>query len=349
MRRVYDILELRRDSSGICTKLGVWQRGTKNRKLRRWRGLKLYVHKPAGLTICFHLGKVYDADIQAAEAAHAQDTGTAGPSRKAVLYSQSHKAGSSAVSRPVKSGDKFANYSTASQLGLVDEDEPLPTTFEIEQMLKNKETKVGQWESVSSEPAGLSRSLRTEHGADAEEETEGWKFAHRGKRAVRHPYDDDDFDPSAILKMRKKTKQEGEVAPPPPPPVVIPTSEELDGRDGALDREGWSGKIELNSVVETGGKKDMVFQSGGGWVKVESGAGASTSTLPPTEESLMGAPSMLPAEETKSDLNKAGFQDVKPVVPEVEGEKAPVEAGAAEGASGGLFKKRRPPPSSRKK
>jgi hypothetical protein len=220
----------------------------------------------------------------------------------------------------VKSGDKFANYSTASQLGLVDEDEPLPTTFEIEQMLKNKETKVGQWESVSAEPTGLSRSLKTEHGADGEEETEGWKFAHRGKRAVRDPYDDDDFDPSAILKMRKKTKQEGEVAP--PPPLVIPTPEELDGRDGALDREGWSGKIALNPAVETEGKKDMVYQSGGGWVKVESGAGASTSTLPPTEESLMGVSNMQGTEETKSDPDEAKDKDVKPVLPEVEGEKA---------------------------
>jgi len=252
----------------------------------------------------------------------------------------------------VKSGDKFANYSTASQLGLVDEDEPLPTTFEIEQMLKNKETKVGQWESVSSEPTGLSRSLKTEHGADGEEETEGWKFSHRGKRAVRDPYDDDDFDPSTILKMRKKTKQEGEVAPPPPPPVVIPTPEELDGKDGALDREGWSGKIELNPVVETEGKKDMVFQSGGGWVKVENGAQASTRTLPPTEESLMGAPSMLVTEQAKPEMDAVGARDVKPVLPEVEGEKASsatVEAGGAETASAGLFKKRRPPPSSRKK
>jgi len=293
--------------------------------------------------------RVWNANFQAAEAAHAQDTGTAGPSRKAVLYTQNHKAGSSAVSRPVKSGDKFANYSTASQLGLVDEDEPLPTTFEIEQMLKNKETKVGQWESVSAEPTGMSRSLKTEHGADGEEETEGWKFAHRGKRAVRDPYDDDDFDPSTILKMRKKTKQEGEVAPPLPPPVVIPTTEELDGRDGALDREGWSGKIQLNPVAEVEGKKDMVHQSGGGWVKVENGAGASTSAIPPTEESLMGAASIPVMEETKSDLDKAGVQDVEPVVAELEGEKAPVEASGAEGASGGLFKKRRPPPSSRKK
>ena len=49
MRRVYGISEPRRGLLGICTRLGVWQRGIKNRKLRRWLGLKLYVLKPAGL------------------------------------------------------------------------------------------------------------------------------------------------------------------------------------------------------------------------------------------------------------------------------------------------------------
>jgi hypothetical protein len=57
MRRVYDISGLRRGSLGICTKLGVWQRGIKSRKLRRWLGLKLYVREPVGLTTCFDLGK----------------------------------------------------------------------------------------------------------------------------------------------------------------------------------------------------------------------------------------------------------------------------------------------------
>jgi hypothetical protein len=50
MRRVYDILEPRRDLLGICTRLGVWQRGIKSRKLRRWLGLKLYVLEQGGLT-----------------------------------------------------------------------------------------------------------------------------------------------------------------------------------------------------------------------------------------------------------------------------------------------------------
>jgi len=219
-------------------------------------------------------------------------------------------------------------------------------------MLKNKETKVGQWESVSNEPTGLTGSgIRTEHGADGEEETEGWKFGHRGKRAVRDPYDDEDFDPSAILKMRKKAKQEGEV--PPAPPVVIPTAEELDEKEGALNKEGWSGKIELNPIGETETKKEMVYQSGGGWVKLESGAGASTSALPPTAESLMGTATAVTAEEeAKPSLEELGFvRDVKPVISQVEAESTNPsgEAGGEAAASGGLFKKRRPPPSSRKK
>ena len=220
-------------------------------------------------------------------------------------------------------------------------------------MLKNKETKVGQWESVSNEPTGLTGSgIRTEHGADGEEETEGWKFGHRGKRAVRDPYDDDDFDPSAILKMRKKAKQEGEL--PPAPPVVIPTAEELDGKEGALNKEGWSGKIDINPGGETEMKKEMVYRSGGGWIKVENGTGASTSTLPPTEETLMGtATSATAEEESKPGLEEMGIvRDVKPVVPEIDADKTVSvsgEIGGAEAASGGLFRKRRPPPSSRKK
>jgi hypothetical protein len=50
MRPVYDISEPRRGSLGIFTRLGVWQRGIKSRKLRRWLGLKLYVLEPGGLT-----------------------------------------------------------------------------------------------------------------------------------------------------------------------------------------------------------------------------------------------------------------------------------------------------------
>jgi WW domain-binding protein 4 len=260
----------------------------------------------------------------------------------------------------MKSGDKFANYSTASQLGLVDDETPQPTTFEIEQMLKNKETKVGQWEAVA-EPTGLysgSSGIRNEHAADGEEETEGWKFQHKGKRPVRDPYDDDDFDPSAILKMRKKVKQNGEEMPAPAPvPVEMPTAEELDKKDGALNREKWSGKIELTNgdTSENGRegadvqlspkKKDgLTFQLGGGWVKLDSGALANASA----SQTLMGTSGVETTEEDSKPTLPETVED-KPVV-EKEGEVAPTAvAVGGEASSSGLFKKRRPPPSSRKK
>jgi len=44
MRRVYDISERRRGLFVICTRLGVWPREIKSRKLRKWLGSKLYVH-----------------------------------------------------------------------------------------------------------------------------------------------------------------------------------------------------------------------------------------------------------------------------------------------------------------
>lgn len=220
-------------------------------------------------------------------------------------------------------------------------------------MLKNKETKVGQWEAVVAEPTGLdSNSVgyrgRAEHGADGEEETEGWKFGYKGKRPIRDPYDDDDFDPSTILKMRKKVKQDqnGEEAPTAPAPapaaVLIPTPEELGNREGALDREGWSGKIEL-TPGEVTEKKD-----GGGWVKLENTSGGTIGEFTDVHEAE-GGTTIAPEEaETKPDFGVASTQDTKPTIPEVD---APVQgsAGGTEVASGGLFKKRRPPPSSRKK
>jgi WW domain-binding protein 4 len=252
---------------------------------------------------------------------------------------------------------------------LVDDETPQPTTFEIEQMLKNKETKVGQWESVVAEPTGLdSASIgyrpgngRAEHGADGEKETEGWKFQHKGKRPVRDPYDDDDFDPSTILKMRKKVKQDQDAVEP-SPPVVILSQEELAMKEGALDREGWSGKIELTPATASNGeKKDgegLVYQSGGGWVKLENSSGGTFVVDAPIpglgpglgDEAVgtgqVDKKDVLDNVDSKSNLE----EDVKPTVPEDrEAEAAPVSAGGTETATGGLFKKRRPPPSSRKK
>jgi WW domain-binding protein 4 len=235
-------------------------------------------------------------------------------------------------------------------LGLVEEDEAVPSTFEIEQMVRNRDTKIGQWEEVTNEPSGLysgnGNGIKTEHGADEEEETEGWKFQHKGKRPIRDPYDDDDFDPSAILKMRKKVKQDGEQ----PVPVEIPTAEELASREGALDREKWSGRIELNPAPGTGTsptKKDgLVYQKGGGWVKVEEGGDQGREE----EQDTKPGEEQLGNQEAEGGVQKPAA-DVKPVLPglALEAGSQGLDSTASGEAAGGLFKKRRPPPSSRKK
>jgi WW domain-binding protein 4 len=275
------------------------------------------------------------------------------------MYTQNHKGPSASSSKPAKSGDKFANYSTASQLGLVEEDETVPTTFEIEQMVRNQDTRIGQWEQVVNEPTGLysGNGVKTEHGADEEEETEGWKFQHKGKRPVRDPYYDDDFDPSAILKMRKKVKQDGE----PPAAVVMPTPEELAAQEGALDREKWSGRIELNPATSPTKRDGLVYQKGGGWVELEHG-GEGEGSGPQDEDTKPNAQELddrIATDDTKPDATVRDDEDTKAVLPnltsghdEAGGDKGAdsLKADAPAGESGGgLFKKRRPPPSSRKK
>lgn len=270
------------------------------------------------------------------------------------MYTQNHRGPSATSGKPAKSGDKFANYSTASQLGLVEEDEALPSTFEIEQMVRNQDTRIGQWEEVVNEPTGLysGEGVKTEHGADEEAETEGWKFQHKGKRPVRDPYDDDDFDPSAILKMRKKVKQDGE----PPVPMMLPTPEELAAQEGALDRGKWSGKIELKPATSPPKRAGLVYQKGGGWVKVENANEGPVSA----DRELKIKPDVQERERDqtitqsrKPDIEGQEEEDSKPALPDLisddKGEDTPKAKTIAPESSGGLFKKRRPPPSSRKK
>lgn len=295
----------------------------------------------------------FSSDGQAAQVAHAQDTGIAGPSRQSVLYTLNHASpASSAPKRPAKSVDKFANYSTAAQLGLVEE-ETAPSSYEVEQMVRNRETKVGQWEEVVDEPTGL-HSAQGSAPQEEDEEGEGWKFQHKGKRPVRDPYDDDDFDPRAVLKMRKKVKSEGQPDPAPTSAAAVPT--EKPDLKGGLDRNSWNGTIDLSGRLSSTKKDGLVFQAGGGWVKPEDEKG-----VPHT----VGAPGA--ADETSNtealhDAKPRALSDksisttspeAKPVIPDkepVDHVAVPVsDTASAETGSGGLFKKRRPPPSSRKK
>lgn len=302
--------------------------------------------------------------MQAAQIAHAQDVPVAGPSRKSVLYTQGHAGPSSASSgpkRPDKPVDKFANYSTAAQLGLAEE-ATAPSTYEVEQMIGGKDTKIGQWEEIVNEPTGLHSTADgdgTGHGShraadDEEAEGEGWKFQHKGKRPVRDPYDDDDFDPSAILKMRKRVKAEG-----PAEPEATATSGGLAAKEEekarrALDREAWSGRIELNGKISpTKTKKDgLVYVAGGGWVKEEATEEDVDSKPDAGGDQGIGSASQGQAVTDRKPGVESDGADVKPdleavATTPVQTEDAPVDSTAP--ASGGLFKKRRPPPSSRKK
>lgn len=298
---------------------------------------------------------------KAAQAAHAQDVLVAGPSRQSLLYTLNHAASSASASgqkRPAKPVDKFANYSSAAQLGLVEEG-TAPSSYEVEQMIRNRETKVGQWEEIVNEPTGL-HSAAGRASQEEDEEGEGWKFQHKGKRPVRDPYEDDDFDPSAVIKMRKRVKSEGKPNPQsPPPPALLASDREVDPK-AMLDREAWSGKIDLDGGLSPKKKDGMVYQAGGGWVKLEDGPDG----LPPVGNDIKADTSGDDVEhvnsaevsDVKPDMvaHEAAVpthNDIKPVVPNSEADLpfAASEATPADTAPTGLFKKRRPPPSSRKK
>ena len=218
-------------------------------------------------------------------------------------------------------------------------------------MIGGKDTKIGQWEEIVNEPTGLHSETNGAgtgpHGAvedDEEAEGEGWKFQHKGKRPVRDPYDDDDFDPSAILKMRKRVKAEGQTEPE-ATATLGGAKEEEAGR--ALDREAWSGKIDLDGKVSPSKtKKDgLVYQAGGGWVKEENGERGSSSVNVDSKPDVSGI------QTTGNGSEGEGAPDRKPDLGDAatatQTEDAPADSTTP--ASGGLFKKRRPPPSSRKK
>jgi WW domain-binding protein 4 len=267
-----------------------------------------------------------------------------------VLYTQSHRASptptATARSKVAGPTDKFANYSTATQLGLAEEEEATQeSSYEIEQMVRNRPTHVGAWEEVAVEPQGaysgdgLKRKLEEE-----EEEGEGWKFAHAGKKPVHDPYAEEEWDPKAALKARNKIKAEAESS---------FTPQGFAGED--LKREQWSGRLELKTAEETRKKRaqGLMYQEGGGWIKTEQEEAAGTSAA---EAQPSGSETQSP-KDVKPDLSllAPAADNLSSAVPKTEGEedKLGTQPGpapeVAEPAASSLFKKRRPPPSSRKK
>lgn len=72
-----------------------------------------------------------------------------------ATISAAKAAASSSRLRPLEKRDKWANYSTAQQLGF-DDEETAKSSYEIEQELKGRAGEVGAWEEVGYEPQGYS-------------------------------------------------------------------------------------------------------------------------------------------------------------------------------------------------
>lgn len=249
---------------------------------------------------------------------------------------------SSSRTRTAPSGDKFANYSSAAQLGFDDEETQL-SSYEIEQMVRGRGTAVGAWEEVVEPKVvygadGLPELKRKADEAEVvdEDDPDSFKFSHRDKRPVRDVWDDDDWDPKAALSgLKFKSKAAAGDKPaeerPTPAPAAVPVAP-----GAALDRSAWSGKLELGS----------------------GSSGAAAAADAEAKEEKPDASEAKP--ETKTEVEAkpadAAQPDSKPVVSDVkpEAEAAAAEPAAAEpapepAAASSMFKKRRPPPSSRKK
>ncbi|KAK4688364.1 WW domain-binding protein 4, partial [Tremellales sp. Uapishka_1] len=268
-----------------------------------------------------------DKEVQAREmamieasaaAAYAHDTLSGAPPRQSTL-SRLTSAATASSSKPKVAGppkDKWANYSTASQLGF-DDAETQKTSYEIEQELKGRSGEPGQWEEIKIPVASWNGASKRKMEAEGEEEeAKNFKFQHRDKAAVNDPYDDD-FDIN--LKLRVKEEKRFEDG----------RKKESEGKDlsGGLKRDRWTGKLELNVAEKGKGKeKDKVYDPDvGGWVKPED------VDVVKAEQPVEGNEGNA-TEEPKPDAEVEVKSEPEPPAP----------------AANSLFKKRRPAPSARK-
>lgn len=192
--------------------------------------------------------------------------------------------------------------------------------FKIEQMVRGRDTKIGAWKEVTVGTPALSYDAegnpvvgeKRKIEEEEDEEGEGFKFQHRDKRPVRDPYDEDEWDASALGGLKFKSKGKAK-------------EEEEDGKEEEEevkpDTKPGFAKAEVGEVDLDDSK-----------VKLENGGGEDV------QESLPEA-----AAELKPDI--------KPKLESLATEAPTSVASSSEGAApaAGLFKKRRPPPSSRKK
>ena len=274
-----------------------------------------------------------------------------------------HPSAGASTSKPRESSkpkDKWANYTSAKDLGIEGLD-TTETTFAVEQQLKGRAANdIGAWETVVEPPppvvyyaqdgaedvVGGKRKLGEYDVNDEAAEGEEFKFAHKGKRPLRDPYDDDDWDPKAALgqiKLKSKLKKEESAE------TSNVVKQELQTERGvAMDRSKWTGRLEMNANgadVPKSPTKEYVFLDGG-WNKV-SGDGNAEGPVEPAESGL-------------TDRVKPNEEDVKPILgdapvtsvadpaksvdaiaPDL---KPDVPAGTEASAPSSMFKKRRPPP-----
>ncbi|ORY30607.1 hypothetical protein BCR39DRAFT_529151 [Naematelia encephala] len=304
------------------------------------------------------------ARIEASAArAHAKDVHL--PSARPSLLTRLHSSATSS-SKPrerSKPEDRFANYSTAAQLGFEDQDTQ-KSMYEVEQELKGRAGEVGAWQVVDYGPHGYSGETDTdaggssgkrklgEYGAVVDEDTtnEEWKFEAGRKRIIKDPYDEDDWDPKALLKSSKgkdKITKQAEKS-------------ELSGQ--GLKRDGWSGKIELKvdnratspTKPETEGL--VYIPNGGGWVKPDSqqGTAQGQGDVKPDIETSESKPLIDQHQDHETLHTNPNDTDgtSKTVIASTAESDSSIPAPPADSvsaATSSLFKKRRPPPASRKK
>lgn len=187
---------------------------------------------------------------------------------------------------------------------------------------------------------------------EKDEEGEDWKFEHKGKKPVHDPYDDD-WDPSSLKGLRvkkkeealfadKKMKVEGEAVKQEPSTQVWQQVQPKD--EPGLQKEGWTGKIELKATMK---ESDKVFIPGGGWVKVERSLADEMKTEEPeTAQDVMADADMKKLEKEASVETTAVTDEA---ITEEPDRKPDISAPEPTAHGESMFKKRRPPPSNRKR
>ena len=269
-------------------------------------------------------------DLQTAAANHAHDTHTS-HSRvhmPSLLSSLKTAAAARKPGRPEKPQDRWANYSTAKQLGF-DDEETQKSAYEIEQEIKGRAGDVGAWETVEDSPpvyeptpylemgddeAGPSKRKLGEYGVQEDEEHEEFRFEGR-KRPVRDPYAEDEAPIQLGLRVRVKEEPSG-----------------LDSREGPVVTINGQGSAPSQADVKT----DPDEKPSVGWTRSKpigkvDGPHPNVGRGPIKSEDGDGKVNV---KREPSDLGAGATDEV-----EVK----------TESAAESLFKKRRPPPSSRKK